>query len=224
MKTVARSAGLLVAAREIVQEVKFVDNPKSHTHHPEPFAPLTFSLNQAAALCGVAVRQLTEWAHWGYVRSSGAGDDRRFDRHALRQILNLRDSMRAGPAAPPDSATRRSTRRAQLQGPDAPSRRPEEFAVPPFPMNDARLLLHAEVYFALNGDASHTAGQLAERLSAEPRQMSRILDSMQRIGVVRRLQDGEFAYGPGRSRLHGPNPREQRVRAVPRRRLPAHPR
>jgi hypothetical protein len=222
MQIVAGSAGLLVAAPEIVQEVKFVDNPKSHTHRPEPSAPLAFSLNQAAALCGVAVRQLTEWADWGYVRASGAGDNRRFDRHALRQILNLRDSVRQGP--PADSNARRSVRRTRLHGLETSSRRPEEFAVPPFPLNDARLLLHAEVYFALNADASHTADQLAERLSAEPRQMSRILDSMQRIGVVRRLQDGEFSYGPGRSRLHGPNPREQRVRALHRRRVPSNPR
>lgn len=197
-----------------------MDNPTSPSRRSGNAPPLTFSLSQAAALCGVPIHRLSEWVDFGYVRSSGHGDGRRLDRHALRQILALRNATGAGilpqrlPSAP-------SSHRAAPAAPAAPTRRPEEFFVSAFPLNDARLSVQIEVYFALNPDAPRTAEHLAHALHADLRQTRRILDSMTDAGLVRGFREGEIVYGPGRSRLRGPDAREQRIRATRRHRVPA---
>jgi hypothetical protein len=199
-----------------------VDDPKSKSWRAGLSAPLAFSLNQAAALCGIPVPQLSEWTDCGYVRAEGAGDERRYGRDALRQILRVRDAMRSDRAPTRGTAHTAVSRRRREPGRTPPeARRPEEFSDSASPMNDVRLTLHAEIYFALNSDAPRTVEHLAAQLGVDARQMERILDSMTTGGVVRVVQDGLLCYGTGRARLRGPSPREQRIRATRRPRIPS---
>jgi hypothetical protein len=197
-----------------------MDNPKPSSQRMGKSPPLSFSLSQAAALCGVAVHRLSEWTDCGYVRATGQGDNRRFDRHALRQILALRNATRSGPMPSRSRTGAPEPHAPRTAAPAVPSRRPEEFSVTAFPQSDVRLALQIELYFALNPSAPRTVEGLSASLNADPRQMRRILDSMAGAGVVRALRDGEIVYGPGRARLHGPNVREQRIRATRRTRVP----
>lgn len=205
---------------------------------PEPASgnesvPLSFNLNQAAALCGVSAQQLREWTDCGYIQVSGHGDRQRYNRDALRQILAVRDAILSG-----RMAARRSNRRASAAhassspGRGTPSstsrpeaRRPEEFSVPKSSMDDDHLAVQAELFFSLNAGAPQTAAQLSNRFDVSANRMERVLESMLHTRRVLRVRcNHEILYYAGRTHLHGPNPREQRIRATRRQRIPTEPR
>lgn len=200
--------------------VKIMEKFLPPSQQPGKNPPLSFSLVQAAALCGVAVHRLSEWADCGYVRSVGQGDDRRFDRHSLRQILAIRSAVRSAdsPGSPASTLEESSS---QWTPAHVPVNRPEEFLAPGFPLNDRRLGLQIEIFFALNPNMPRTAERVAASLHADIRQTRRLLDAMASNGVVCAVEDGEVVYGPGRARLRGPNIREQRIRATRRSRVPS---
>lgn len=167
----------------------------------DPATPLSFSLNQAAALCGVSAQDLREWTLRGIVHTTGHGDHRSYDRDSLRQILAVRDSGRA-------ACTGRQT----------------EFSIASADMDDAHLMIQTEMYFALNAEVEVSAASLTETFGVELEQMQRVLDAMLRSRQISSVRRGANALyqSPGQQ-LRGPSIREQRVRAVPRRRVPSRP-
>lgn len=89
------------------------------------------------------------------------------------------------------------------------------------PLDDNHLSLQIEMFFALNTGAPLSARQMAERFSVDENRMARILEMMLIEGaLVRGRINGEVVYHAGRAQLHGPNPREQRIRASRRTRIP----
>lgn len=185
-------------------------------------APLSFNLNQAAALCGISVQQLREWTDCGYIRATGHGDQGRYNRDALRQILAVRDAVRTGRLA------HRRPRRCQavpdpVLGDYAPERRrPEEFSVARADTDDDRLALQVELFFALNSGVPQTTVALAHRFDVDPEQMRRVLDGLVHARQTLQVRcNHETLYFWNRAALRGPSPREQRIRAARRRRTPS---
>jgi hypothetical protein len=167
----------------------------------DPTTPLSFSLNQAAALCGVSAQDLRDWTARGIVSATGSGDHRRYDRDALRQILALRESGQA-----PGNG------------------RQSEFSLPATEMDDPHLMMQAEMFFALNPGTEATVASLADQLGVDIDQMQRVLDNMVRLRRVSSLRRGsEVLYQAPRRRWRGPSIREQRVRATRRTRVPSRP-
>ena len=185
---------------------------------PEERSSLWFNLNQAAAICGVPVQQLSEWTDCGYIRVKGHGDSRRFDREALREVLALRDAIRGGRFN--SANARRKAGESTSPVADPETRRPEEFPTATEPLQDAHLALQAEMYFALNSRKPLSAAQLAERLGVPKERMEEVLAVMASARLVQRVcRGGETLFGPGRASLHGPGPRELRIRARRRSRI-----
>jgi hypothetical protein len=191
---------------------------------PEPSGdartPLSFSLNQAAALCGVSAHELWEWTTCGYVRTTGLGEGRRYDREALRQILALRETVRSGH----DPGSRSGAGDSDRPGFYGDSTRASEFSLPATAMDDTHLTLQTDMYFALNAGAGASAEDLAAHFEVDMEQMSRVLDRMvQGRHLVRIRQGSEIVFRSARTQLHGPSVREQRIRATRRPRVPSRP-
>jgi DNA-binding transcriptional MerR regulator len=187
---------------------------------PEPSsgdapASLSFSLHQAAALCGVSAQDVWAWTSHGQVRASGTGDRRRYDRESLRQILAMRDVGHTSHDHQEPSTGSRSGGRSSRQ---------DEFSLPAAPMDDAHLMLQTEMFFALNAEAGATAEALTEHFGVGSLQMTRVLDSLvQARHIARAVHGAKVLFHDVRTRLHGPSVREQRVRATRRLRLPSNP-
>lgn len=182
--------------------------------------PLSFSLNQAAALCGVSAHDLWEWTTCGYVRTTGMGDGRRYDREALRQILALRETVRSGH----DLGNRSETGVCDRSGFDWDSTRASEFSLPISAMDDIQLMIQTDLYFALNAGAGASTEDLASHFEVDMEQMTRVLDGMvQARQAVRTRQGSEIIFRSARTQLHGPSVREQRIRATRRSRVPSRP-
>jgi len=180
----------------------------------------------------VPVQQLREWADCGYIRVKGQGERRRFDREALRQILAVRDAIRSGRLEAGHGSHQGASGASGASGissaqhcvrQDTPElRRPEEFSVASHPTEDAQLALQTEMYFALNSGAPQTAAQMARHFSVPEETMEHVLSAMLAARRVMRVRcGGETLYGPCHAYLHGPDPREQRIRATHRTRIPS---
>lgn len=181
--------------------------------------PLSFSLNQAAALCGVSTHELWEWTTCGYVRTAGSGDHRRYDEEALRQIVALREAIRAatGPAA-------KSPLNPAIGPQDDQGGRADEFSVAAVPMDDAHLTLQTEMFFALNAGVGVSANDLAKRFQTDSEQTLRVLGALVQSRQVMRVHRGsETVFQSSRAQLHGPSVREQRIRATRRPRVASRP-
>lgn len=192
---------------------------------PEPSSggattPLSFNLNEAAALCGVSTREVCEWTACGYVCATGQGEHRRYDRDALKQIVALRDAVRAGqlPGERRGPATQMGIRDSK----SAEDWRSTEFLLPSTPMDDSHLMLQTEMFFALNAGSGADSASLARYFGVEPERIASVLDTMvQSRHLIRVHQGAETLFRAARTHLHGPSIREQRIRAAKRQRQPS---
>ena len=192
---------------------------------PEPSSgdaqtPLSFSLNQAAALCGVSAHKVWEWTTCGFVRTTGMDNSRRYDREALRQILALREAVRSGH----EPGSRSETSVFDRNGFDGDLTRASEFSLPITDMDDTQLTIQTDLYFALNAGAGAAAETLANHFEVDTEQMMRVLDGLvQGRNLLRIRQGSEVIFRSARTQLRGPSVREQRILATRRSRVPTRP-
>lgn len=173
--------------------------------HPEG---LRLHLNEVAELCGVPPARLAEWTDLGYVHAEGRGPDRLYSPDVLVVILRLRDA----------AWTPRLRIPSNLPENDVSVNRPAEFAASPDTPTDEQVALRIQILFFMNPGSAFTVAEMAARICAPE---DRVLDAANRLLCEHHLAFAAGCWRAAEPRWRGIRLREQRVRAVRRKRLSA---
>ncbi len=171
------------------------DTPPADILLWEALPDLTLNIAQAAALCGISVRQLGYWTRQGYVEASGQETRRAYGLGAIRRVLGIRKAMEAGA----------SLRQALRQSADVPKADISNFDVSPATLSgtalSAALLSPAmpapllppqapavvqslAAFFAVNTHTRDHAGGLAVKLGWAEDDVRRAADALCESGLL----------------------------------------
>ena len=141
---------------------------------------LTLNIAQAAALCGISVRQLGYWTRQGYVDASGQGARRAYDLGAIQRVLGIRKAMEAG------SSLRQSLRQVADVPLPALGALLSSAAPAPLPPQTPAVSKSLAAFFAVNTHTRDDAGGLAVKLGWAEDDVRRAADALCESGLLSR--------------------------------------
>jgi len=169
---------------------------------------LRLHLNEVAELCGVPPARLAEWTDLGYVHAEGQGPDRLYSPDVFVVILRLRDTVPAPRYRVP----------CALPTHEAVANRPTEFVPCPDSPASEHVALRIQILFLMNPGTAFTTAAMAERICAPE---DRVAEVANQLLCERHLAFAAGFWRAAEPRWRGIRLREQRVRAVRRKRLSA---